>query len=136
MSVKQKEMYDQVKTFVIGRTLGPQISFPANIPARDRAFLLKLAKDLGISHSLAVNESTSEHILILELDEEDDESDEESLDARQRIFKRYDHWEVVDEKALAAQLEEAKQNRVEAEFIQWKASYYRVRFLYCIQLVS
>jgi 5'-3' exoribonuclease 1 len=96
------------------------------MPARDRAFLLKLAKDLGISHSIAVSDETSEHILILELDEEDDESDEESMDARQRIFKRYDSWEVVDEEALAAQLKEVKQNRIDAEFIEWKSSYYKV----------
>lgn len=126
MSMKQKEMYDQVKTFVIGRTLGPQLAFPANILARDRAFLLKLAKDLGISHSLVVSDANSEHILILELDEEDDESDEESMEARQRFCKRYDSWEVVDEEALAAQLKEVKQNRIEAEFIEWKSSYYKV----------
>ena len=126
MSTKQKEMYDQVKTFVIGRTIGPQLALPANMPARDRAFLLKLSKDLGISHSLAVSDATSEHIFILELDEEDDESDEESMDARQRIFLRYDSWEVVDEEALAAQLKEVKQNRIDAEFIEWKSSYYMV----------
>lgn len=96
------------------------------MPAKDRAFLLKLAKDLGLGHTIEVADGTSSHMLILELEEDDDESDEESMDARQRIFKRYDKMEAVDEEQIAADLEAEKKVLIDKEFIDWKASYYRV----------
>jgi hypothetical protein len=64
--------------------------------------------------------------MYLVLDSDDDSDDEESRDARMRVFKRYDVAEVVDEDEIAAGLEEDAKLKMERDFIEWKKSYYRV----------
>lgn len=70
--------------------------------------------------------SSSLHCLILELESDDDESDEESLEARHRVFRRYDLMRVVEEEAIAENLAESKKQMIEHEFTVWKTGYYRV----------
>ena len=70
-------MYEKVKLFILKRN-SKRLAFKAEMPARDRAFILKLAKDIGLSHTVEYVDSSELHFLILELDSEDDESDEES----------------------------------------------------------
>lgn len=96
------------------------------MPARDRAFVLKLAKDLGLSHTIEFVDSSSLHCLILELDSDEDESDQESLEARHGVFKRYDRMQVIDEVVAVENLAESKKKMIDEEFTAWKTKYYRV----------
>jgi hypothetical protein len=118
-------MYEKVKLFILKRN-SKRIAFRADMPSRDRAFVLKLAKDLGLSHTIEFVDATSLHSLILELESDDEESDEESLDARHRVFKRYDLMQVVDEALLADALAETRKTKIDHEFVVWKTGYYRV----------
>ena len=122
-------MYEKVKLFILKRN-SKRLAFKADMPARDRAFVLKLAKDLGISHNIEFVEKTALHFLILELESDDEESDEESLEVRHRVFKRYDLLRVVDEEDMALDLEKGKQQRIDKEFMKWKTAYYHVSFLH------
>lgn len=46
-------MYEKVKLFILKRN-AKRISFKADMPARDRAFVLKLAKILGFLTQLSL----------------------------------------------------------------------------------
>lgn len=120
-------MYEKVKLFILKRNF-KRIAFKADMPARDRAFILKLAKDLGLSHTIEFVDSSSLHSLILELESDDEESDEENSEARNRVFRRYDLMEVVDEEALAGNLAENRKKIIDQEFVEWKTGYYKVTF--------
>jgi 5'-3' exonuclease len=127
MTLHQKEIYDQVKIFCLERPDGLRLSFPATIPTKDKAFILKLSKDLGISHTIEVPEDESLQTLIcLDLESDDDESDEESSDARQRVFKRYDKMKIIQEEESIADLEKEKKEATSKHFKEWKAGYYKV----------
>jgi hypothetical protein len=127
MSLDQKDMYEKIKLFILKRN-SKRIGFRADMPSRDRAFVLKLAKDLGLSHTIEFIDATSLHSLVLELESDDEESDEESLEARHRVFKRYDLMQVVDEELLVENLVESRKKKIDQEFTVWKSGYYRVSF--------
>lgn len=128
----------------------------SEMPARDRAFILKIAKDLGLEngyienptsansesapgdqhqkHSKSRGNSAHKHQQIYirwisENDEDDDEEgseDEEGLQATLRVLKRYDNAEVLDEAEMAANMEAESKALFEKEFIKWKCDYYKV----------
>lgn len=127
MSLDQKDIYEKVKLFILKRN-SKRIAFRADMPSRDRAFVLKLAKDLGLSHTIEFVDATSLHSLVLELESDDDESDEESLEARHRVFKRYDLMQVVDEELIVENLAETRKKKIDHEFNVLKTGYYRVYF--------
>jgi hypothetical protein len=120
-------MYEKVKLFILKRN-SKRIAFRADMSSKDRAFVLKLAKDLGLSHTIEFVDATSLHSLILELESDDEESDEESLEARHRVFKRYDLMRVVDDALIVDSLAENRKSKIDHEFVVWKTGYYRVWF--------
>jgi 5'-3' exonuclease len=137
MTLHQKEIYEKVKAFVLERPDGLRLSFPATIPAKDKAFVLKLSKDLGISHTIEISEDESLQTLIcLDLESEDEDSDEESSDARQRVFKRYDKMNIIQEEQSLVDEEKRKRCAMDKLFLDWKTSYYKVRFLLFFESTS
>ncbi|KAJ3036230.1 5'-3' exoribonuclease 1, partial [Rhizophlyctis rosea] len=140
MSKRQREIYDQIKTFVLApREEGSRLTFSTlDMPARDRKFILTLSNNLGISHTIDIlpasssdpssrspSPHTKQHHIVLEWDENDDESDEESFEARKRVLKKYDSAKVEDEEEVAKNLKEEEERKVEEAFVEWKAEYYK-----------
>ncbi|KAI8818381.1 XRN 5'-3' exonuclease N-terminus-domain-containing protein [Fimicolochytrium jonesii] len=128
LSKQQSDIYDQIKTFVLAPRDNGRLTFPASLPARDRAFIIRLSTELGINHTIDAigkGKGLPEHHIILEWDDEDDEDDEESMEARQRVLKRWDKAEVIDEDEIAANLEREEKQKVDDAFVQWKREYYK-----------
>ncbi|KAJ3400421.1 hypothetical protein HDV05_001094, partial [Chytridiales sp. JEL 0842] len=140
MSKQQQVYFNKIREFVLHRKNGPsRIFFPPALPARDKKFIIGVAKDLGLQHGISLPEhdpgtssSSSEEemypvpCLSLSWDEDDDEDDEESLEARKRVFKKYDAANVVDEAEIAKNLEIEAKQKVEMEFVEWKREYYKI----------
>jgi 5'-3' exoribonuclease 1 len=144
MSKQQQIYYKRVRDFIVNRKNGPKrIYFPPGLPARDRTFIVNLAKELGVQHGISLpefeegsssNSSSDESYPVPCLnicwDEDDDDEDEESEMARMRILKRYDAANVFDEGEIAKNLEVEAKQRIEEEFVDWKKDYYKVTLLH------
>ncbi|RKO92292.1 XRN 5'-3' exonuclease N-terminus-domain-containing protein [Blyttiomyces helicus] len=124
ISTNQKTLYERIKNFVLMRSEGGRLTFPTSLPARDRSFIISVAEDLGLQHSIDALSGKKHHI-ILEWDDDDDESDEESNDARQRVLKKYDRAEVVDEAEIAANLKAEEEKKLDEAFLVWRKTYYK-----------
>ncbi|KAJ3174230.1 hypothetical protein HDU88_000198 [Geranomyces variabilis] len=129
ISKVQRALYERIKTFVLApRENAPRLMFSTNMPARDRKFIINLANDLGITHTIdAIGEGKAlpQHHIILDWDEDDDEEDEESMEARQRVLRRWDAAEVIDEEEIANNLEAEEKQKMDEAFIEWKREYYK-----------
>ncbi|KAI8802810.1 XRN 5'-3' exonuclease N-terminus-domain-containing protein [Cladochytrium replicatum] len=155
ISPNQKEMVGVIKSFVENRPSSRRLVFPSTLNARDRAFVTDVATQLNIKSGFlhqAEDSSSSDYdeddfdevgdeedgvgprlltrkaprSLYLELEEDDDESDEESLGARLRVLKRLDEVQVVDDMALAREGERLEKKKREDDFNEWKRLYYKV----------
>ncbi len=91
--------------------------------AANRSFLLQLITLLGLGHNIEQGDDSS--ILEVFWSEDDDETDEESMEARERIIKKYDQAERVLPKTKDQELEEKKQIQANA-LLEWKKTYYKV----------
>ncbi|KAJ3118601.1 hypothetical protein HDU96_000062 [Phlyctochytrium bullatum] len=92
----------------------------------DAKFVEKLGVSFGIDAEEDESESSPEQYLFLWCDSDEDESDEESKEARNRVFKRYDKAQVMNEEELIAELEQETKKKFDAEFAQWKIDYYKL----------
>jgi 5'-3' exonuclease len=93
------------------------------MPAGDREFVKKLVGSLGLGYTLEVGDDCT--MMEIFWAEGDDESDEESLDARERILKKYDNAETTVVKT-AEELKVEKKSKFDEGFLSWKKDYYRV----------
>ncbi|CAG8607588.1 8358_t:CDS:10, partial [Racocetra fulgida] len=118
---KQQEIFKQVKELVESRSEKP-IHFPVDYPARDRIFIQNLAKDLAIQHSVEYHEDGEDKHVYVEYDSED-ESEEEMKEMREKVFKKYENAEIIDDDDVEA-FEEKERQQYEAKFIDWKKEYY------------
>ncbi|TPX64914.1 hypothetical protein SpCBS45565_g05555 [Spizellomyces sp. 'palustris'] len=128
LSKTQREYYDKIKSFVLSGRETARLTFSTNIPARDRTFIINLANELGVSHTidaLGEGKDLPQHHIILDWDEDDDEDDEESMEARQRVLRRWDAAEIIDEDGLAASLEAEEKQKLDEAFVEWKREYYK-----------
>ncbi|KAJ3187980.1 hypothetical protein HDU85_006373 [Gaertneriomyces sp. JEL0708] len=128
MTPSQRAAYDQIKFFVLNPKAGDRLLFSTNIPAKDKTFILKIVKQLGLSHQIDTigdGSQLGQPQIVVERDEEDDEDDEESMEARKRVLKRWDKADVIDELQIAANLESDKQQAMEEAFLDWKKQYYK-----------
>ncbi|KAJ3023129.1 UNVERIFIED_CONTAM: hypothetical protein HDU68_008771 [Siphonaria sp. JEL0065] len=133
LSHEHKAYYDQIRNFIMSPRGSSGLFFPPFISPEDRTFIINLSKELGLRHGVGFDPSeelpASQQLQKLfvswEGDDLDDESDEESNEARMRIVKRYDFAEILDGVELDAMKEEEGQVEIEKEFVMWKADYYR-----------
>jgi 5'-3' exoribonuclease 1 len=133
----QKDILKKVKKYVLnrpGKASEPKpLDFPSTLPARDRAFLEKLADELRVQWSTLENEN-GDRFMRVQLPEsqgddesdEDDEEDEEASMAVQRIIRKYERAKVQDMTAEEAQ--QAAEEKYDAKFQEWKDNYYRSKF--------
>jgi 5'-3' exoribonuclease 1 len=123
LSSQQRLLYDQVKGFALGPRAIENVAFDwTAMKAQDRSFMLKLIANLGLKHDLSVEEGFTQ--LIVEWNSDDEESDEESWEARHRVLKKYDSAHTEKELSQEEQAE-LKENAYKAQFEEWKWEYYR-----------
>jgi 5'-3' exoribonuclease 1 len=133
----QKDILKKVKKYVLnrpGKASEPTpLDFPSTLPARDRAFLEKLADELRVQWSTVDNENGDRFMRVQlppsqgdDEDEDDDDEDEEASMAVQRIIRKYERAQVQDMTAEEAQ--QADEQKYDAKFQQWKDNYYRSKF--------
>ncbi|KAJ3383245.1 hypothetical protein HDU84_003762 [Entophlyctis sp. JEL0112] len=136
ISRKQKELYDTVRTFLMqprGTTDSEsRIFFSSHLSDMDRTFVISLCKELGLKHGVdfdpneEVPTSLQTQKLFVSWDVNlDDESDEESNEARTRVLKRYDFAEVLEAADFDVLKEQEGKFEKELEFQSWKSDYYR-----------
>jgi 5'-3' exoribonuclease 1 len=129
MTEKQHSLYQLVKQFVLLRNGQDRLYIP-RVSAKDRAFVLQLARELDIHHGLDVPAESGDtkekgQRLYLDWDSSDDETDEESDIARRRILHKYDKASIVSETMQAEERRAAEDRRVRVEFEDDKRDYYR-----------
>ena len=133
VSLGQKEIFLQIKSFVNGRsanTPSKSLDMPPTLPARDRKFVEDLADDLRLQWKTVEDDGGNRH-LRLDFprgvdDEESEDEDEESQIATLRILKRYDNAQIVD--VTAEQAKQEMDKKYEEKFQAWKDKYYRGKF--------
>ncbi|KAM6490715.1 exonuclease II [Amanita muscaria] len=141
----QREIFDRVKAFVLDHRQSPtsqtKLTMPNEFPARERAFINRLANDLYLSVSWDefdeddMNVVTwrvpgaTEHADGVQTAEDDDsewedENDAESRAAVDRVLQKYEKAEVKDDDAdggFDARYEQSMQEKM----AEWKRGYYK-----------
>lgn len=125
VSKVQKTLFEDVKMFVLRRNLGETLDLSDRLPAKDRAFVKQLAKELGVRIAIEKVEGQSSRLKVEWSSDEETETEDESDDARARVLRKYEKADVVDEEEEAALGNALEQKRIEEEFRDWKASYYK-----------
>lgn len=129
ISSQQKDLWQQVKTYVKNRSEAP-FDLPVSLPAKDRKFVEDLAESLHLIWKTVVSDDGERHMQLsfpppLE-DEIDSEDEEESDMAILRVTKRYDSAQIVDVTPEEVQAE--ADAKYEAKFQEWKDKYYDGKF--------
>lgn len=132
----QKDILKKVKQYVLNRPgKGAErkpLDFSPTLPARDRAFVERLADELRLPWS--TNESEAgDRFMRLQLpqpqnddEESEEEDDEEASMAIHRIIRKYEKAKVEEMSPEEAQ--RAAEEKYEAKFREWKDNYYRSKF--------
>ncbi|KAF9434614.1 5'-3' exoribonuclease 1 [Entomortierella beljakovae] len=125
MTRRQKELYDQIKEFVLER--GEILNFPTSLNNSERNFVKRIASAIEVRYGTDTNEENEKH-LFLAFDEEEDEEDVESQEARSRILRKYDQAKVVEDVIENEKLRDEKARNVYQErFQEWKKDYYATK---------
>jgi 5'-3' exoribonuclease 1 len=135
---RQMEIVQQITIFCADQ-YAPDLHFPSDLTPKDRAFVAKIAKELGLN-AFAVGADASAHLVVshrrkrdssdsaedeVENDDEEDSVDEESQLARERVLRRYMSAKVVPESSEDVATAEAERRRmIDHEYTQWKRHYY------------
>ncbi|KAG0232651.1 5'-3' exoribonuclease 1 [Actinomortierella wolfii] len=119
----QKDLYDQIKEFVLARQ--EVLYFPENTRSGCRNFIKKVAMDIGVLYGLEPTETGKKKPFIM-FDEDEDEEDVEAQEARARVLRNYDAAKVVpdvpeDDATRQQQAKDLYQSRL----VQWKKDYYK-----------
>ncbi|KAG0358476.1 5'-3' exoribonuclease 1 [Podila minutissima] len=123
MTRAQKNLYDQIKEFVLER--GEVLHFPPTLNSSERSFVKKITAAIGVQNDTQISEDGTKNLFI-NFDEDEDEEDIESQEARARVLRKYDQAQVVEnvienEKVRAENAKNLYEDRLE----QWKRDYYR-----------
>ncbi|KAK5821234.1 exoribonuclease [Linnemannia elongata] len=122
MTRRQKDLYDQMKEFVLERK--DVLHFPSTLNSSERSFVKRIAAAIEIRYG---TETSPEGVknLFIEFDEEEDDEDVESQEARARVMRKYDQAEVVEDVIENEKLRNEKAKSVyEDRLQQWKKDYY------------
>ncbi|KAL8783218.1 MAG: hypothetical protein Q9213_004782 [Squamulea squamosa] len=137
MTTNQKAIFEGVKLYVNSRSdddgsSSRPLDLPSTLNAQDRKFVEDLAGDLGLRWKSVADDTGNRHMR-LDLprrlegdDQEDNEEDEESQLALNRVIKRYENAKIVDITAEEAQAQ--MKIKYDHKFRGWKDKYYRSKF--------
>ncbi|KAG0057268.1 5'-3' exoribonuclease 1 [Gryganskiella cystojenkinii] len=118
----EQDLYDQIKEFVLERR--DVLHFPPTLNSADRNFVKRIVSAIEVRHG---TETSPEGVknLYIEFDEEEDEEDVESQEARARVLRKFDQAEVVEDVIENEKLRNEKAKNVYEDRLQhWKATYY------------
>ncbi|KAI1311888.1 hypothetical protein EDD11_003289 [Mortierella claussenii] len=122
MTKRQKDLYNQIKDFVLERK--DIFHFPKTLNSSDRNFVKRITSAIEVRHGTETEENGDKHLFI-EFDEEEDEEDIESQEARARIMRKYDQAKVVEDVVENEKLRDEKARNVyQDRLLQWKKEYY------------
>lgn len=121
LTPRQKDIYEKIKELVELKSDEP-LHFPSDYPARDRVFIQNLADELNIEYS--IEEGEDRHVYV-QYDSEE-ESDEDIIETREKVFRKYTKAEVIEEED-AETFERRKKQEYETKFIEWKGDYYKTK---------
>jgi len=132
----QKDILKKVKQYVLNRpgksAERKPFDFSPTLPARDRAFVERLAEELRLPWSTTESEA-GDRFMRLQLpqpqnndDESEEEDDEEASMAIHRIIRKYEKAKVEEMSPEEAQ--RAAEEKYDAKFREWKDNYYRSKF--------
>ena len=132
----QKEILKKVKQYVLNRpeksVERKPLDFSPTLPARDRAFVERLAEELRVPWSTTESEA-GDRFMRLQLpqpqnddDESEEEDDEEASMAIHRIIRKYEKAKIEEMSPEEAQ--RAAEEKYDAKFREWKDNYYRSKF--------
>lgn len=141
LTPNQRELFERIKEFVLAHKPGKSeaLHFPPDLNTVDRRFIEVIAKDLGLQSSIEYsNEDNSKHIYV-EFDDDSDEDytendiDEEDIEARNRVLKKYEDAPTVAELSQE-EIEKKEKEKAEIAFKQWKTDYYMVKIIKNIEI--
>jgi len=122
MTRRQKDLYDQIKEFVLERR--DVLHFPPTLNSTDRNFVKRITSAIEVRHGTETAPDGEKHLFI-EFDEEEDEEDVESQEARARVLRKFDQAAVVEDVIENEKLRNEKAKTVyEDRMQQWKVRYY------------
>ncbi|KAG0306431.1 5'-3' exoribonuclease 1 [Dissophora globulifera] len=122
MTRRQRDLYDQIKDFVLERR--EILHFPTTLNSSDRTFVKRITSAIGVRSETETAPDGTKHLFI-EFDEEEDEEDIESQEARARMMHKYDQAKVVENVIENEKLRDEKARSVyDDRFAQWKTDYY------------
>lgn len=143
MTLSQRKIFDQVKTFVLeNRSTSPlqqgtaQLSMPNTLPAGERVFLTRLARDLHLTLSWDEYDEEDQSLVVLRFpaalgpisdeDNEDDSQDEpDTIATVDRALRTYDETEILMESG-EDNFDLREEHRSEQKMSEWKRAYYSV----------
>lgn len=153
MTREQQEMFKSIKSFLLNARKRKQkptpedqeginkLSFVNSFPARDRAFLTKVAGDLKLALTWDEYDDQDQNLAVLRIpthvanggpnasanaDDESSEDDggEEGRAAVDRVLRKYERLKLLEDDGDAEERYEAS---MEKKLSEWKRNYYKVR---------
>ncbi|KAF8635064.1 hypothetical protein AX15_000556 [Amanita polypyramis BW_CC] len=148
----QREIFDKVKAFVLGnrndptsRAIHTKLTMQNDFPARERAFISRLADDLHLTLTWDEYDEDEMNLVTWRLpgaleeqlpvdsngngadgdeDEWEDEEDEESWVAVDRVLQKYEKSQVMDEDADGG-FDARYEQSIQVKMAEWKRNYYK-----------
>ncbi|KAG9051186.1 hypothetical protein FS837_011301 [Tulasnella sp. UAMH 9824] len=134
---EQQAMFGKVKQFVLDQRdpatkkegVDARVAFVNDFPARDRAFLVKIAADLNLTLTWDEYDEQDRNLATLyppepDADESEESEDEEAIAAVDRVLRKYERAGLID-RHDAEEFDAREKGRLQERMNAWKADYYR-----------
>lgn len=131
-------MFGKVKQFILDQRdpatkkegVDARVAFVNDFPARDRAFLVKIASDLNLTLTWDEYDEQDRNLATLyppepDADESEESEDEEAIAAVDRVLRKYERAGLID-RHDAEEFDAREKGRLQERMGAWKADYYRV----------
>ncbi|KAJ1565323.1 hypothetical protein HK096_003438 [Nowakowskiella sp. JEL0078] len=96
-----------------------ELVFDSQLPAKDRNFIKEVANHLHLRCG-TLGDSPETRSLFIAFNDDEDSSDEEGFEARQRVFKNLEEVNVSEKTQVVSK-------DMNSEFEEWKRNYYKVK---------
>lgn len=155
LTTAQREIFEQVKGFALQYRSSPPavqrnalLTMSNTFPARERTFIGKLAEDLHLSITWDEYDADDQNLVSWrfpgaleeplpegvvnggEVDEDgewEDDDDEESREAVDRVLAKYDKAKVMQDDA-EGDFDARYEASIKSKMDEWKSGYYQVRY--------
>ncbi|OBZ66144.1 5'-3' exoribonuclease 1 [Grifola frondosa] len=129
LTKSQREIFDQVKAFVLARRNLTAIehagrsplTMPNSFPARDRQFIAKLAEDLHLSLAWDEYDEQDQNLVTWRFPDEDDEESRAAVD---RVLNKYEKAKVMEDDK-EGDFDRRYEMSLKDKMDEWKRTYYK-----------